>query len=134
MKKRLSLIFMAITLLFSSCSKEDIQPNQEKNDITVERVYGNGDSYCAFTSLLKVDNKYYLAFREGDSHVREDDYGVIRILESDDGHCWSLYQILSLDCVDLRDPNLSVRPDGKLLVLCGARILMPNGNSITKTY
>lgn len=104
------------------------------SEITVKKVYGDGRTYCAFTTLVKRESTYYLAFREGDTHVADGDYGKIKILYSSDGDKWELYQIISLDQIDLRDPNLSVMPDGKLLLLCGARMLSDNGSYVTRTY
>ena len=104
------------------------------NRIPNTLIYGDGSSYCAFTSLLKQDSIYYLAFREGKSHVSEGDYGVIRILSSVDGYKWSVLQTLKLDSLDLRDPNLSITPDGRLLLICGARYKTKHGDYGTKTF
>lgn len=102
--------------------------------ISVKKIYGDGSTYCAFTSLVKRANVYYLAFREGDSHVAPGDYGVIRIMSSLDGEIWDLMQTLSVSNIDLRDPDISIMPEGKLMVLCGARILTEDNKYITRTY
>lgn len=118
-----------------SVTVEDVDTNfSEPAKIIVKKVYGDGTTYCAFTTLVKRKGAYYIAFREGDLHAGYGDYGKIRILRSTDGDNWDLYSILSLEQIDLRDPNLSVMPDGKLLLLCGARILSDNGSYITRTY
>ena len=78
------------------------------------------------------DDEWYLAFREGTSHV--DDSAVIRILCSKDGQKWDLFQTISTDNIDLRDPNLSVMSDGTLLLICGATIRNQDNTEITKTY
>lgn len=114
--------------------EDDDTNNSAPKGITVKKVYGDGMTYCAFTTLVKRNDTYYIAFREGVSHVANGDYGVIRILYSSDGEKWELCQALSLNQIDLRDPNLSVMPDGRLLLLCGARILSDNGSYITRTY
>ena len=108
--------------------------NTIESQISVKRVYGDGIAYCAFTSLIKKDDYYYLAFREGKTHASDGDYGVIRILQSIDGDQWSDYQTISSDNIDLRDPDLSIMPDGHILLVCGARILSPEGFYFTKTY
>ena len=123
------LIFFVIVISCSSESKED-----DSYEVTVDKVYGNGSKYCAFTSLVKRGAFYYLAFREADSHVGEGDYGIIIILRSKDAKYWEQYQILDAENVDLRDPNLSVTPNGRLLLLCGARIHHPDGYYYTKSY
>lgn len=103
------------------------------SSIVVKKIYGNGN-YCAFTSLVEYRGKYYCAFREGETHVADGDDGVIRIISSEKGDMWNLEETLYMENVDLRDPNLSVMPNGKLLLLCGARMKNEDGNYVTKTY
>ena len=122
-----------LTILILSCSN-DTNKDDDSDIITVNKVYGDGSKYCAFTSLLKRGGIYYLAFREGDSHVSDGDYGIIRILYSKDAKQWNQYQTLRADNKDLRDPNLTITPDGHLLIICGARIHHPSGYYYTKSY
>ena len=71
-----------------SCSKEEVGNNTPEENIAsvaVQRVFGTGDTYCAFTSMLDHEGNYYIAFREGETHVQDGDYVVIRILKSTDG-------------------------------------------------
>ena len=70
--------------------------------------------------LLLLKEDYYIAFREGMKHYGPDDFGVIKIL-------------ISCSEVDLRDPCLSIMPDGKLLLSCGARMFSEK-TWITKSY
>lgn len=97
-------------------------------------VYGDGSSYCAFTTLIQRDNFFYLAFREGNEHVADGDYGVIRILSSNDCVHWSLIQTINIPNIDLRDPNLSIAPEGNLFLICGGRTKLDNGELVTNTY
>ena len=115
--------------------KSDANTNNPlaNNNFSVKKVYGDGNTYCAFTSLIKRDGVYYLAFREAATHVSAGDYGVIRILKSLDGDKWEVFQTISLKDADLRDPNLSEMPNGKLLLICGARILSNSGSYETRT-
>lgn len=123
------------TELIDSVTFEEGSTQQDaKPEVTVTKVYGDGATYCAFTSLVKRGDTYYLAFREAETHVGDGDYGVIKILYSTDGENWSELRTIALEQVDLRDPNLSVMPNGKLLLLCGARILSGNGVYATRTY
>ncbi len=117
-------------------NKKTDTPSAEPNfpNITINHIYGDGTTYCAFTTLVKRGGIYYIAFREGKAHVADGDYGIIKILHSMDGVKWDVHQVLSLEKIDLRDPNLSVMPDGRLLLLCGARMLSDNGNYVTRTY
>lgn len=114
-------------------SDSEIDNSHVNDDFSIKKVYGDGSTYCAFTSLINRDGVYYLAFREAATHVSAGDNGVIRILKSLDRDKWDVYQTISLKDADLRDPNLSEMPDGKLLLLCGARILSINGNYETRT-
>lgn len=129
---KLYILFL-ILLLLASCS--DGGNKEDSYMITVDKVYGDGSKYCAFTSLVKRGAFYYLAFREGESHVGEGDYGIIRIMRSRDAEKWEQYQMIKADNVDLRDPNLTVTPNGHLLLLCGARMKkQPEGYYFTKSY
>ena len=67
----------------------------------------------AFTDLVRWDDKFYCAFREGRGHVSTD--GRIRILESKDADTWTPAAVISLEGYDLRDAHLSVTPDGMVL-------------------
>lgn len=109
------------------------ETHSDDNTIHVERIYGNGYTYCAFTTLIKWKGSYYLAFREGSTHVSPGDYGIIVILKSIDGENWVVSQKLSVNEVDLRDPNLSIMPDGSLYLLCGARKKIDNDTYATST-
>lgn len=111
-----------LTENIDSITFSDNSFENKSEGITVKRIYGDGSTYCAFTSLIKRNNSYYLAFREGATHVADGDYGIIKILKSNDGDNWETIQTLSADIIDLRDPDLSIMPDGRIIVLCGARI------------
>jgi len=75
----------------------------------------------AFTDLIAHKGKFYCTFREGGGHVPwpSNINGTIRILESDDGERWQSLALISKDEYDLRDPKLSVMPDGKIMILMG---------------
>ncbi|MBN2594831.1 MAG: exo-alpha-sialidase [Sedimentisphaerales bacterium] len=72
----------------------------------------------AFTDLVRWNDAFYCAFREGRGHVSTD--GRIRILESKDAGTWVSTALISLECFDLRDAHLSVTPDGRLILIGGA--------------
>ncbi len=74
--------------------------------------------HSAFTDLLEVDGRLYCTFREGDGHVYGAD-GRIRILRRDGDGSWRSVALLEETGVDLRDPKLSMTPDGRIMVLCG---------------
>lgn len=126
MTKRRLFVFLIIALFVEL-------PTVTVAQIVTSKVYGDGSTYCAFTSLIKKDSIYYLAFREAQTHVSEGDFGVIKILTSVDGEKWVVFQTISKPNVDLRDPNLSVSPKGAVILLCGARMKHNQGYYITKT-
>ena len=124
---------MIVSIISSCTEKYEFTDDIHNAVISVNKIYGDGSRYCAFTSLIKRDFNYYLAFREGSSHIGVDDYGVIRILKSNDLKNWRIIATISEEFVDLRDPNLSIMPDGNILLICGARI-KEGDTYITKTY
>ena len=161
MRVFISLIMMACTvLLFGQCKNfrmkvqhggdvgyekdfseidsitfvENDDPEVLPSGVVVSRIYGDGSTYCAFTSMIKKGGTYYLAFREGNTHVSEGDYGVIRILTSTDGNTWDLKQTLQKESTDLRDPNLSVMPNGRILLVCGGRTKIGDNSYGTIAY
>lgn len=66
----------------------------------------------AFTDLVRWNEAFYCAFREGRGHVSTD--GKIRVLESRDADTWVSAALISLEGYDLRDAHLSVTPDGMI--------------------
>ncbi|MBM4027936.1 MAG: exo-alpha-sialidase, partial [Planctomycetes bacterium] len=55
----------------------------------------------AFTDLVRWNEHFYCAFREGRGHVSTD--GRIRVLRSRDADTWSSTGLIALDGYDLRD-------------------------------
>lgn len=80
------------------------------------------EGYSAFPSIERFNGKYFISFREGESHVFDKNgiaAGKVRILSSSDGKKWKPVALLSKEGFDLRDPKLSVTPDGRLMVIIG---------------
>jgi len=88
--------------------------------MSLHRVW-DAAPHSAFTGLLAHRGEWFLAFREGSSHVPGTD-GVIRVLGSKDGLVWESAAVLGLDGVDLRDPKLSLAPDGRMLLSMGGSV------------
>lgn len=84
---------------------------------SIERISGDSP-HSAFTDLLEVGDRLYGTFREGERHVHGID-GRIRVLARDSGGPWRSVALLAEAGIDLRDPKLSLRPDGRVMVLCG---------------
>src|SRR5688500_7815387 len=68
--------------------------------------------HSAFTDLVRFKGRWYCVFREGKAHVSPD--GAIRVLTSADGKAWESAALLTSKTADLRDPKITVTPDGKL--------------------
>lgn len=65
----------------------------------------------ALTDLNRFCESWYCTFREGEQHV-EGDNGKIRLLKD-----WQPVALFEEEGVDLRDPKLSITPDGMLMLL-----------------
>lgn len=120
-----NLVIMLSTLTLLGCGQEDKAvfnslPLIPDDSVIVNKIWDN-DKHCAFTSLVKYQGEYYCAFREGVRH--SGDNGSIRILKSSDARVWKEAYLFSLSGYDLRDPNLSVMPDGRLMLICGRQVL-----------
>ncbi|MBR1517699.1 MAG: hypothetical protein IJ620_06125 [Bacteroidales bacterium] len=118
MKKNLALL--CLTLFFLPLMA---QPRQDVN-IQVSRIWSNGE-YCSFTSMIKYKGRYYVSFRESDSHQilkAENRCGKARVLVSDDGEHWQHMALIGKEGYDLRDPKLSITPDGRLMLLMGGSV------------
>ncbi len=74
----------------------------------------------AFTGLARFQDRWFCAFREGKGHVCPE--GALRVITSDDGETWESAALLTSDNSDLRDAQLTVTPDG-LLMLSGAEAM-----------
>lgn len=88
--------------------------------VDVRRIWAEAP-HSAFTDLLRHDGRWWCVFREGKDHVAGDD-GVIRVITSADGEKWESAALLREAGVDLRDPKISLRPDGKLMLLMGGSV------------
>jgi hypothetical protein len=84
--------------------------------ISVSRVGGEAP-HNAFTDLIRFRERWYCSFREDIGHVGGD--GKSRILVSDDGETWESAGLLEEPGIDLRDPKMSITPDGRLMVVQG---------------
>jgi hypothetical protein len=75
----------------------------------------------AFTDLVRFEGRWYLAFREAPEHGVPDPGdppGKARVLVSDDAKDWQSAVLLEAGAdQDVRDPKLSVTPDGRLMVV-----------------
>jgi hypothetical protein len=86
--------------------------------VSVAKI-GDAAKHNAFTDLVRFNDQWYCAFREGDAHVSKN--GKLRVLRSADGDSWESAGLLEHPVYDLRDAALSVMPDGRLMLLGGAQ-------------
>lgn len=85
--------------------------------ITVKKIWDEA-AHNAFPDLVRWNEKFYCAFREGRGHVSTN--GKIRILKSKATNLWESAALVTLEGYDLRDAHLSVTPEGRLMLLGGA--------------
>lgn len=81
----------------------------------------------AFTDLCQFAGSLYCCFREATDHVSPD--GQIVILQLTERAKVIQRQRLHLPACDLRDPKLSITPDGQLLLLAYARHINQAGHT-----
>ena len=79
---------------------------------------GDFAPHSAFTDIARSGGRLFCAFRESDSHALGAD-GKIRVIVQGEDSSWSSFALLELEGIDLRDPKLSVMPDGTLMLLLG---------------
>ena len=112
-RKRYGLLLLS--LIGASCAFGAVPITVELIDST--KIWDQA-RHNAFTDLVRWNDKFYCAFREGRGHVSTD--GKIRVLESKDANRWPPAVVVALAGYDLRDAHLSVTPDGRLMLLGGA--------------
>lgn len=97
---------------------------QKSTTVRVDKIWDNG-THAAFTSLIKYKGRFYCSFREGYSHIFDENgkaEGKVRILESRNGKKWHSVACFGSEGTDLRDPKLSITPDGRLMVTIGGSV------------
>ena len=110
-KHFLALILILFILPFTAKSQ-----NTPEHDliISVDRIWDRA-AHNAFTGLIDFNGTLYCTFRESDGHVSEIN-GTIRVIASDDGQNWYSVAHLFERGVDLRDPQLSITPDNRIML------------------
>lgn len=95
--------------------------------LEVQKIWDRAP-HNAFTDLLRFDNKWYCAFREGSSHVSDD--GRLRVIRSQDGREWTSVALMEWEGGDVRDAKLSLSAEGQLMLNGAVRFLKPvEGNT-----
>lgn len=81
--------------------------------VSCERIWDEAP-HNAFTSLVRFEGRWYCVFREGQAHVSPD--GALRVLVSADGDSWRSAARITHPKADLRDAQICVTPDGRLML------------------
>jgi len=90
--------------------------------LEVRRIWDQAP-HNAFPDLLHWRGRWWCSLREGDAHVGGAD-GAVRVLSSLDGAGWEPVARITETDTDLRDPRLSVTPDGRLMMVCGGSVYL----------
>jgi hypothetical protein len=111
------------------------QNREDKNyeGVEVKKIWDKAP-YNAFTDLIRFKGSFYCTFREGSGHVpgKKGWNGEIRIITSKTGSEWKSVALLKKENIDLRDPKLSITPDGRLMIICGGSVY--KGDSLLGRY
>lgn len=110
-------VILTVVLSTLSCAA---QLRAAKPEIVSVKQIWDAGKHNAFTDLIRFHDKFYCVFREADAHVGGD--GRIRVLVSKDGTVWKSAALLKEKGIDLRDPKLSITPDGRLMIALGGSV------------
>ena len=91
----------------------------EPEIISVEKIWDLAE-HNAFTDLIRFRDRWWCTFREAKNHGPSN--GKVRVIVSKNGDDWTSAALVEQDGVDLRDPKLSVTPDGRLLLMMGGSV------------
>jgi hypothetical protein len=91
-----------------------LQAGPDRPELVDVRKISDRANHSAFTDLVRFRDRWFLCFREGAGHVSPD--GALRVLTSPDGDEWTSAALLTSKTGDLRDPKLSITPDGRLML------------------
>lgn len=117
MKRSTSAFVTLLGLVFStSIALCDDKPKI----ISVKKIWNEG-THNAFTDLIRFKGSWWCTFREAAAHGNGA-LGKARVIVSKDGAEWKSAALLEEKGVDLRDPKLSITPDGFLMLIMGGSI------------
>ncbi len=115
---RLAHCLLIAGLLSSLVSAADVGAAEVRARLIDCRMIWDKAPHNAFGDLVRWQGRFFATFREGKGHGSFD--GTIRVLSSVDGRRWRNEAHLVHPDRDLRDSKLSITPDGRLMLLCGA--------------
>lgn len=97
--------------------------------VSVQRIWDHAQ-HNALTDLIYFNSGWYCVFRESNLHVQGSN-GVIRVIFSNDLARWRSIALLEEEKIDLRDPKLSITPNGELMLLMGGSIYTKRGRFVS---
>ena len=97
--------------------------------ISMERIWDHAP-HNAFTDLIRFRDRWWCVFREAQAHDAPG--GIVRVLKSETGGSWESAATVEERGIDLRDPKLSVTPDGRLMLLMGGCVYDDEGEYLTR--
>lgn len=77
----------------------------------------------AFTNLIRYKGEWFCVFREGQGHVSPD--GALRVIVSRDGDSWESAALITSETADLRDAQICITPDNRLMLTGAAALHQP---------
>src|ERR1700722_11772338 len=86
--------------------------------VTLTQKIWDAAPHNAFTDLILFRGKWFCIFRESDSHAGHN--GTLRLITTQDTIAWTSLHTWEESGYDLRDPKLSITPEGNLMLLAGA--------------
>lgn len=95
-----------------------VQAADRAEIVDVRKIWDKAP-HCAFTDLIRHRDRWFCVFREGPGHGGET-IGIGRVLTSENGLDWESAAALTAEG-DVRDPKLSVTPNGRLMIVAGVR-------------
>lgn len=123
-------VCLSLALLTLFVGAAPVAASDDCKLIEVTKIWDRG-AHNAFTDLIRYKDRWYCSFREGKGHVSPD--GALRVLTSTDGKNWESAALLTSKTADLRDPKLTITPDGKLQ-LSGAAALHDRKRQSHQTF
>ena len=127
----LSPLMIALVCVGSLMADLRADSKQEAQLLEVRKIWDQAP-HNAFTDLVRFRDEWFTTFREAPGHgvpSGGQKGGYIRVLRSEDGQQWSSAVLLDGgEGQDLRDPHLSVTPDGRLMVNGAAAPRQPPKN------
>ncbi|MBN2291373.1 MAG: exo-alpha-sialidase [Pirellulales bacterium] len=98
--------------------------------VSVKKIWDQA-KHNAFTDLIRFKGLWWCAFRESEEHGKG--AGKLRFIVSPDGDKWTSAALISEEGLDLRDPKLSIMPDGRLMCTTAAITWSKAGKLLTRS-